>query len=115
MVAFGISRISMTGGDPSTSPATVSLAAPIAGVEKTIILETTAAYINTIDVNLSTNVGISGTSNQFIAFSTLATDWQTITLFGVTTAMWAVRSVNSTVGAWNAATGIRAVNAARTS
>lgn len=115
MTGYGVSFISMTGTDPSTSPYTVTLGAPVPGVRKTIVLDSTAAYINTIDVDLSTNCGLVDSTNQFLAFSTLATGHQTIDLIGVTTALWAVVGVNSTVGTFNAATGIRSLNAARTS
>jgi len=116
-VAYGITRVTVDGtGDPSTSPRLVTLAAPLVGVEKTIVFETTAAYVNTLDVDLGAGVGIDGsTTNRFIAFSTLATGHQSVTLIGMTTALWAVRTVNSTVGTWNAATGIRSLTAARTS
>lgn len=116
MVNYGISRITVATGDLSTSPRLAYLSAPAVGIEKTIVFETTAAYVNTLDVDLGADVGIDGsTSNRFIAFSTLATIPQSITLLGMTTAMWAVKGVNSTVGTWGAATGIRSGTAARTS
>lgn len=114
--SYGVTYISMTGTDPSTSPYTVSLAAPIAGIEKTIVLDSTAAWINTIDVDLGAGVGVDGsTTNRFISFSTLATAPQSIKLVGVSTALWEVLSVNSTLGGWGLATGIRSGTAARTS
>lgn len=116
MNAYGIARIISTGGNPSTSPATITLAAPIVGCEKTIIQETTAAYVNTLDIDLGANVRVQGTSDgRYIAFSSLAEDHQSITLIGLTTAKWGVKSVDSTLGGFGMATGIRATTAARSS
>ena len=113
---YGICNITVATGDPSTSPQTLTLAAPVIGCEKTIVLNTSAAYVNTIDIDLGANVRIGATSDaRFINFSTLAEDYQSITLIGLTTASWAVRGVNSTVGQFNAANGIRSSTAARTS
>jgi hypothetical protein len=106
----------MTGTDPSTSVRLLTLAPPIAGVEKTIVLGTTGTYDNTIDVDLGAGVRIDGTSDgRFIAFSTLGTGHQSIKMVGLSTAAWEVLSVNSTLGSWGLATGIRATTAARTS
>ena len=118
-VAYGITRVSVAAGDPSTSPLLVTLAAPIAGVEKTIIFETTAAYINTLDVDLGAGVGVGhvtgSTTARFIGFSTLATEFQAVTLVGLSTALWGVKSVDSTVGGFGSGAGIRSLTAARTS
>jgi len=114
--AYGLTYISMTGTDPSTSPYTLTLAAPLPGIEKTIVLDSTAAYVNTIDIDLGTGVRVEGSSdNQYIAFSTLATMPQSIKLVGVSTSAWEVLSVNSTLLFYGAATGIRGTTAARTS
>ena len=56
--AYGVTYISMTGTDPSTSPYTLSLGAPIVGVEKVVILDSTAAFVNTIDIDLGAGVGV---------------------------------------------------------
>lgn len=113
--AYGITHISMTGTDPSTSPYTVTLAAPLPGVEKTIILDSTAAYVNTIDIDLGASVRVDATSDaRFIAFSTLATVPQAVTLVGISTSAWEVKSVKSTA-LWGVATGIRGTTIARTS
>ena len=118
-VAYGITRISVAVGDPSTSPLLVTLAAPITGVEKTIIFETTAAYINTLDVDLGIGVGVGhvtgSTTARFIGFSTLATEFQAVTLIGLSTALWGIKSVDSTVGGFGSGAGIRSLTAARTS
>ena len=113
--AYGLTYISMTGADPSSSPRTLTLAAPIAGIEKTIVLDSTAAYANTIDIDLGADVGVDGsTTNRFISFSTLAALPQSVTLIGVSTALWEVKNVNST-SVWGVASGIRSGTAARTS
>lgn len=113
----GITRIYSTGGgDPSTSPVVITLAAPVSGCEKTIHLESTAAFVNTVDVDCGSGVRISGSSDgRWISFSSLATIPQSITLQGLSTALWGVKCVNSTVGSFSLATGIRASTAARTS
>ena len=114
--AYGVTYISMTGTDPSSSPRTLTLGSPIAGVTKSIILDSTAAYINTIDIDLGADVGIDGsTTNRYIAFSTLAEVQQSVNLIGITTALWGVVSVASTVGDWGTPTGIRSASAGRTS
>lgn len=116
MIPYGITRINMGGTDPSTSPTLATLAAPVAGCEKTIVLESTAAYVNSVDVDLGANVRVNGSSDgRFIAFSSLAADHQAVTLIGLSTALWGVKSVNSTLGGFGVASGIRATTAARTS
>lgn len=116
MSPYGLTYISMGGTDPSTSPALAYLGAPKPGIEKTIVFGTTAAYINTVDVDLGSGVRVNGTSDgRFIAFSSLGEDYQSITLIGLTTALWGVKCVDSTLGGFGVATGIRATTAARTS
>lgn len=113
MTAYGVSYIATT-GVATSGVGRAYLAAPIIGVEKTIILASTVAgWI--LDVDLTTNVGVGGTTGSFIGFSTLGTRYQAVTLVGVTTSMWAVKSINSTVGQFDAATGIRNLTAVRTS
>lgn len=113
MTAYGVSCI-MTTGVATSGVGLAYLAAPIIGVEKTIMLgSTVAGWI--LDVALSTNVQLAGTTGAFIGFSTLGTKYQSVTLIGLTTAMWGVKSVNSTVGGFDAATGIRQLTAVRTS
>ena len=115
--AYGVTFIDSdsTGGVSSSSPATLTLAAPITGVKKTIIFDTTLASTNSLDIALSgaTIIGTSGDS--YILFSSLAEVTQSITLIGITTALWGVESVNSTLLFYGAATGIRGATAARTS
>ena len=119
MVNYGVSLIAVAAGDPSTSPLLAYLAPPLTGVEKTIIFATTVAYINTLDVDLGIGVGVGHltgtTSARFIAFSSLAAEYQTVNLIGLSTALWGVISVDSTVGGFGAAAGIRSLTAARTS
>jgi hypothetical protein len=113
---YGVTFISMTGTDPSTSPLTLTLGAPVPGCHKIVVLGSTAAYINTVDIDLGSGVRVDGTSDgRYIAFSSLGTDYQSVSLVGLTTAKWAVVGVNSTVGQFNAANGIRVSTAARTS
>jgi hypothetical protein len=114
--AYGLTYISMTGTDPSSSPRTLTLAAPLTGIEKTIVLDSTAAYANTIDIDLGVGVRVDGSSDlRYVAFSTLATAPQSLKMVGVSTSAWEVLSVNSTLGNWGLATGIRGTTAARTS
>jgi hypothetical protein len=117
--AYGVTLINCAAGDLSTSPRLITLAAPITGVEKTIVFGSTAAYINTLDVDLGGDAGVAhitgSTTARFIAFSSLATEYQTVTLVGLSTALWGVKSVDSTVGGFGVATGIRSATAARTS
>lgn len=113
---YGVSKILMTGTDPSTSPAVAYLAAPVPGCEKIFMVGSTGAYINTIDIDLGADVRVQGASDaRYIALSSLATEWQSLTLVGLTTALWGVKAVNSTLLFWGAATGIRATTALRTS
>lgn len=111
----GVSFVNMTGTDPSTSVQTLTLARPAAGVRKTIVVDSTAAYINTISIDLTTDVTLTESTNTFILFSTLATVPQVLELIGVSTSQWAVLGVNSTVGVYSVATGIRSATAAHTS
>jgi hypothetical protein len=113
---YGITYISMTGTDPSSSPRVLSLAPPVPGIEKVIILDSTAPYVNTVDVDFGAGVGVGGsTTNRFLAFSTLATQEQSVTLIGISTSLWGLMTVNSTVGAHGNDLGIRSLTAARTS
>lgn len=115
--AYGVTYIlpNSTGGDFTTSPYVLTLGAPIPGVEKTIIFATTAAAINTLDVYLGGGTIFGSSGYTYVAFSSLAEETQVIELVGLTTALWAVKSVNSSLGAWNMATGIRGSTIARTS
>jgi hypothetical protein len=117
--AYGVTRVNVAAGDPSTSPRLITLGVPIPGVEKTIIFASTAAYVNTLDVDLGAGAGVGhltdSTTARFIAFSSLATEWQTVKLVGLSTALWGVLAVDSTIGGFGVATGIRSLTAARTS
>ena len=120
-VGYGITLINVNGaGDPSTSPRVLTLGAPVAGVEKTIILDTTAAYVTTVDIDLGAGCGVmdvdgGSTTYRYIAFSSLGTLPQSVTLLGMSTVLWAVKCVNTTVGNFGLASGIRTLTAARTS
>jgi hypothetical protein len=111
----GHTLITMGGTDPSTSPALLTLAAPVIGCAKMITLASTAAYVNSIDVDLGAGVRIQGASDaRYIAFSSLASSYQSISLVGASTSKWVVQCVNSTAY-FGAATGIRGTTVARTS
>lgn len=113
---YGVTYISMTGTDPSSSPRVLSISAPTPGVEKVIILDSTAAYVNTVDIDFGAGVGLNGsTTNRFLAFSTIATQEQSVTLMGLSTSLWAIKCSNSTVGHHGNDLGIRSLAAARTS
>ena len=117
--AYGITYIDQNtaGGDCSTNVGLLTIAAPIIGVRKTIVLKSTVASSNTLALLLSTNVGVltsTGTTNSFINFSSLATMTQSITLVGLSTTLWGVIGTESTCGDFDAvAGGIRSSNAVR--
>lgn len=113
MTSYGVSVIAPTSAIPSSGVGRVYLAAPKIGVSKTIILKSTAAGW-LMDIDVSTNVSIAGTTGTFIGFSSLGTKYQSISLIGMSTVEWAVTSVNSTVGNFDAGTGIRQLTAVRT-
>jgi hypothetical protein len=114
MTAYGVSIIEPSSGIPTSGVGRAYLAAPITGVEKNIILKSTAAGW-LMDIDLSTNVSLQGTSGSFIGFSSLGSKYQAVSLIGMSTSEWAVKSVNSTVGGFDAANGIRQLTAVRTS
>lgn len=129
LTAYGVSYIMSTGTQPTSGVGVVYLAAPIKGVEKTIIYNSTAAG-GTVDICLSTgtggNAGLLGTSSItsteacYIHFSTLIAAPQSITLIGLSTQLWAVKSIMGNYSTANAnigfghALGIRASTAVRT-
>ena len=117
---YGITIVNpnTTGGDFSSSPRGITMGLPIPGVSKTIVFNTTGAAVNTLTVILTTNAGVqsaSGSSDGFIQFSSLATLPQAINLVGVSTSVWQVTSVESTIPGFGGSTGIRNVNAQETS
>jgi hypothetical protein len=109
----GHTLITMGGTDPTTAVALLSLAAPVAGCSKIVTLASTAAHINNVDIDLGSGVSVGTSDNRYIAFSSLASSYQSISLLGVSTAKWIVQSVNSTAY-FGAATGIRSAATART-
>lgn len=115
--AFGVSYIYPSTA-ASTSPVNVALSAPIPGVDKTIIYGSTAGQM--CNINLG-SVGLLGTSDwdapgpRWIFFSTLGTQSQAVNLIGLSTALWGLKSIDSTVGVFGVATGIRTSTATRTS
>jgi hypothetical protein len=118
---YGVTYINpnSTGGDFTTSVRLLTLGRPIPGVEKTIIFATTAAAINTLDVSVTSDCGIissSASTNLILAFSSLATLPQAVTMIGVSTSVWAITGIESTfIGLGEDVDCIRVLNAARTS
>lgn len=116
MTPYGVSMITSTHAALSSNVGVAYLGAPLLGVEKTIILKSTVAgHIVDIGLSPTSAVTMQGTTGNFIGFSTLGSGYQAITLMGLSTDEWAVKSINSTVGGFGAATGIRQLTAARTS
>lgn len=110
---WGITDISRSG---NTTNCTVTVGAPEAGCEKTFINRSTAASTDytVLDFDSSSlGIRIDGSSDgRYIKFSSLGTGYQSVTLLGLTSLIWTVKSVNSTVGGFNAAGGIRMTTAA---
>lgn len=113
--AYGMTYVQNTLAGATDAPRVLSLAAPIPGVEKTIFFDSTAAMNNTLDVYLGGGTIFGSSGYTYVAFSSLAEVGQSITLMGLTTALWGVKAVNSTLLFFGAATGIRGTTAARTS
>jgi hypothetical protein len=108
----GVTVISTSAGDSTT--VYITLASPIKGCEKTIIVLSTATNINPPCINLNGAL-VGNSAYDFIAFSSLAVSEQAITLIGLSTSQWAVKSVNSTLGGFGVATGIVGLAAASSS
>lgn len=110
---WGITDILRTG---NTTDATVSLAAPVIGCEKTFVNRSTAATSDYTVIDVDPGVAgirIDGSSDgRYVKFSSLGSQYQSVTLIGLTTAIWTVKTVNSTVGTFNVAAGIRLTTAA---
>jgi hypothetical protein len=130
LTAYGVSYIMSTGTQPTSGIGVVYLPAPIPGVEKTIIYNSTAAG-GLMDICLSTGTGgkagllgtssLTSTEAMYIHFSSLVAAPQSITLIGLSTQLWAVKSICGNYSTANAnigfghALGIRASTAVRTS
>lgn len=131
ITGYGISYITTTGVTPTSGVGIVYLAPPPnVGVEKTVILDSTAAG-GTFDICISTGTGagagLLGSSDdsapgaRYIHFSTLAVGTQSVTLVGLTTALWWVKCCNivdpdssdAPLG-WGNSGGIRASTAVNT-
>lgn len=116
--AYGVTYVlpNSTGGDFSTSPAVLSLGAPIPGVAKTVVFASTAGAVNTLDLYLGGGTIFGSSGFTYVNFSSLGESAQVVNLMGLTTALWAVTSVTSTIGSFGfSAAGIRGSTAARTS
>jgi len=115
---YGITYIAPAGAAPSSDNAKASMAAPIVGVEKTIILGTTVAGSLILDVDLGAATIAGSSGFNIVAFSSLFASWQAVTLIGLTTALWHVKGImtaSSSNNTWGATGGIRGTTAARTS
>ena len=112
LTAYGVSMITAVAG-ANSSALTVNLAAPITGVQKTLVVSSTADLGGNLNVSLgsaSLQMATSDAGFSFITFSTLGT-MQSLSLVGLSTAKWGLIAANSTGGVWGAATGIRATTA----
>lgn len=106
---YGISYIVGNAGTNGAS-CKLTIAHPVVGCEKTVVLATTAASTDCVYIDLTTDAWVTGTSgvgNQFINFSSLATDVQSITLVGLTTALWGMKAITGSTLFWQNAAGIR--------
>ena len=115
---YGVTRVTngfATASEASSSIRTLTVAAPLPGVSKTITVATTAASLCKLDVSLSGATIEASSGFNFIAFSSLGEAMQSVTLRGLSTNAWAVEAVNSTLLFFGAATGIRGTTISRTS
>jgi hypothetical protein len=104
---WGVTLVTNNG---STLLDVIYTAQPEVGLEKTIVFGSTAA--STCPLIIETGAArIDGlAANGRIQFSTLGTAYQSVTLIGLSTSLWAVKACASTVGNFGAATGIRAIS-----
>lgn len=113
MKAYGVSVINAVAG-VNSSALTTYIQAPLIGVRKTILVNSTADLAGNLNVDLGAGISMVRNSSdaafRYISFSTLGTH-QSLDLIGVTTATWGFVSCFSTGGVWDAATGIRATTA----
>lgn len=110
---YGVSYITGTYGTNGGACA-LTIAKPVPGCSKTVVLCTTKTSTDLPYINLSTAawlLGTSGVGNQFINFSSLASDVQSVTLIGLTTAAWGLVAVTGSTLMWQNAAGIRASSA----
>jgi hypothetical protein len=107
---WGITLVTNNHVTSLTSGDVLYLAPPETGFEKTVVYGSTAA--NTSPLIIETGAArIDGlAANGRIQFSTLGTAYQSVTLIGLSTSLWAVKACASTVGNFGAATGIRAIS-----
>jgi hypothetical protein len=106
---YGVSYITGTyGTDGGACPLTV--AAPKPGCIKTVVLDTTKTSTDLPYIDLTTACGLlsAGSSGyNFINFSSLASDVQSVTLIGLTTAYWGLLAIAGSTLFWQNAAGIR--------
>lgn len=112
---YGITDVKPAG---NSTGGTISLAPPVLGCEKTFIFRSTAATTGPRQINIDVDpatagIRVDGSSDgRYVRFSSLGTAYQSVTLMGLSTDLWTVKCVNSTVGGFNAAGGIRMATAA---
>lgn len=105
---YGVSYITGTYGTDGGACA-LTIAAPQPGCIKTVILNTTKTSTDTPYINLSTACYLLGAKDyNYINFSSYASDVQSVTLIGLTTAIWGLLSVAGSTLMWQNAAGIRA-------
>ena len=109
LLAYGVSDITAVAG-ANSSALTVNLAAPITGVLKHIIVTSTADLAGNMNVVLTgatLRLPTSDAGFAWISMSTLGTR-QSLSLIGLSTAIWGLISAESSGGIFSAAAGIRA-------
>jgi hypothetical protein len=114
--AYGVSVIPYSAA--TTSPGTITVGVPIPGVTKTIVMKGSTAAWEPPSIYLGSGITVLGstaTTPEYLLFSTVANESQGITLVGISTAMWAVQCICSTVGTFGTANGIIGSSIARTS
>lgn len=107
---YGVSYILGNAGTNGASCA-LTIAAPRVGCQKTVVLGTTAASTDCVYIDLTSACGLAGSTgtagNRYINFSSLASDVQSVTLVGLTTALWGLVAIAGSTLFWQNAAGIR--------
>ena len=106
---YGVSYITGTyGTDGGACPLTI--AAPRPGCIKTVVLNTTKTSTDLPYIDLTTACGllsVGSSGYNYINFSSLASDVQSVTLVGLTTAYWGLVAIAGSTLFWQNAAGIR--------
>jgi hypothetical protein len=99
LTPYGMTLVNALAG-VNSSALTINLPSPITGVEKTVVVNSTAAIGAHLHMNLGTasiQFCSSDANFSYIKFSS-AGQYQSITLKGMSTSKWAVLASESTVG-----------------